>query len=150
MIFRVFPVQYSPGHIVHRADMQLKLGLSRAFKTKGFDITPEQWGVLCRLWESDGIHHKILAERISKDGPNISRILNLLENKNIIYSEVDPDDKRRLKVFLTRKGKELQQKLTPIVINYLKQAFKGLSKVEIETFIRIHERLLANLESLRQ
>jgi DNA-binding MarR family transcriptional regulator len=35
-----------------------------------FDITPEQWGVLSRLWQSEGIHESKLAARTAKDRHN--------------------------------------------------------------------------------
>ena len=77
--FNVFPLDSSPGYIIHRADMQMKAGLSRIFQANGFDITPEQWGILSRLWQSEGIHQSELAARTAKDRHNITRILSLLE-----------------------------------------------------------------------
>ena len=40
-----------------------------------FDMTPEQWAVLNRLWEKDDVTQNDLAERTFKDQPNIGRIL---------------------------------------------------------------------------
>jgi len=40
-----------------------------------FDMTPEQWAVLNRLWEKDDVTQNDLTERNFKDQPNIGRIL---------------------------------------------------------------------------
>ena len=101
----VFPLDNSQGYIIHRLDVQMSLGLQHAFQAKGFNITPEQWGVLNRLWENEGIHQSALAERASKDRHNITRILNLLEKNGFISRTPDKEDKRRLNVYLTKEGK---------------------------------------------
>ena len=87
--FSVFPVDNSPGFIVHLLDTQMKAGLKRAFQSKGYNITPEQWGVLSRLWVKDGIHQNTVAKRTSKDRHTITRILNLLKVRkiNVILQE---------------------------------------------------------------
>ena len=135
----------SPGYIIHRLDMQMSLALQHAFQAKGFNITPEQWGVLNRLWENEGIHQSALAERASKDRHNITRILNLLEKNGFISRTPDKEDKRRLNVYLTKKGKALKQKLIPIVIGCLKKCFEGLTQEEVQDIRRIHEHILKNL-----
>ena len=142
----VYPLDNSPGYIIHRLDMQMALGLQHAFQAKGFNITPEQWGVLNRLWENEGIHQSALAERASKDRHNITRILNLLEKNGFIHRIPDGEDKRRLNVYLTEEGKALKKKLIPIAIDCLQKCFKGLSQKEIGDLRRIHEHILKNLK----
>jgi len=141
----VFPLDNSPGYIIHQLDMQMSLSLQHAFQAKRFNITPEQWGVLNRLWENEGIHQSALAERAAKDRHNITRILNLLEKNGFICRIPDGEDKRRLNVYLTKEGKALKQKLIPIVIGFLKKCFEGLTQEEVQNMRRIHEHILKNL-----
>ena len=141
----VFPLDNSQGYIIHRLDVQMSLGLQHAFQAKGFNITPEQWGVLNRLWEKEGIHQSALAERAAKDRHNITRILNLLEKNGFIFRTPDGEDKRRLNVYLTEEGKALKQKLIPIVIGFLQKCFEGLTQEEVQDLRRIHEHILKNL-----
>ena len=142
----VFPLDNSQGYIIHRLDMQMSLGLKHAFQAKGFNITPEQWGVLNRLWENEGIHQSALAERASRDRHNITRILNLLEKNGFIHRIPDGEDKRRLNVYLTEEGKALKKKLIPIAIDYLQKCFQGLPQEEIGGLRRIHEHILKNFK----
>jgi len=141
----VFPLGNSPGYIIHRLDMLMSLGLQHAFQAKGFNITPEQWGVLNRLWENEGIHQSALAERAAKDRHNITRILNLLGKNGLIRRTPDGKDNRRLNVYLTEEGKGLKQKLIPIVIDYLQKCFEGLTQEEVQDLTRVHEHILKNL-----
>ncbi len=148
MEISVFPLDRSPGHIIHRLDTVLAAGLHREFQNHGYDLTPEQWGVLSRLWEADGIHQAELAQRAFKDRHNITRILQLLEKNGSIVRRDDPDDKRRQNVFLTGQGKRLQSELTPIVVNYLEKILAGLDGDDLKTMKRIHEHMIRNAESL--
>jgi len=141
----VFPLDNSQGYIIHRLDMQMALGLQHAFKAKGFNVTPEQWGVLNRLWENEGIHQSALAQKTAKDRHNITRILNLLEKNGFIRRIPDGEDRRRLNVYLTEEGKALKQKLIPIAIGFLKKCFKGLTQEDIQSLKRVHEHILKNL-----
>jgi DNA-binding MarR family transcriptional regulator len=141
----VFPLDNSQGYIIHRLDVQMSLGLQHAFQAKGFNITPEQWGVLNRLWEKEGIHQSALAERAAKDRHNITRILNLMEKNGFIFRTPDGEDKRRLNVYLTEEGKALKQKLIPIVMGFLQKCFEGLTQEEVQDLRRIHEHILKNL-----
>ncbi len=141
----VFPLDNSQGYIIHRLDVQMSLGLQHAFQAKGFNITPEQWGVLNRLWENEGMHQSALAQRAAKDRHNITRILNLLEKNGFIFRTPDGEDKRRLNVYLTQEGKALKQKLIPIVIGFLQKCFEGLTQEEVQDLRRMHEHILKNL-----
>jgi DNA-binding MarR family transcriptional regulator len=141
----VFPLDNSQGYIIHRLDVQMSLGLQHAFQAKGFNITPEQWGVLNRLWENEGMHQSALAQRAAKDRHNITRILNLLEKNGFIFRTPDGEDKRRLNVYLTEEGKALKQKLIPIVIGFLQKCFEGLTQEEVQDLRRMHEHILKNL-----
>ncbi len=141
----VFPLDNSQGYIIHRLVVQMSLGLQHAFQAKGFNVTPEQWGVLNRLWENEGMHQSALAQRAAKDRHNITRILNLLEKNGFIFRTPDDEDKRRLNVYLTEEGKALKQKLIPIVIGFLQKCFEGLTQEEVQDLRRIHEHILKNL-----
>ncbi len=141
----VFPLDNSQGYIIHRLDVQMSLGLQHAFQAKGFNITPEQWGVLNRLWEKEGMHQSALAQRAAKDRHNITWILNLLEKNGFIFRTPDGEDKRRLNVYLTQEGKALKQKLIPIVIGFLQKCFEGLTQEEVQDLRRMHEHILKNL-----
>jgi DNA-binding MarR family transcriptional regulator len=148
MKFSVSPIEKSPGFINHRTDMLMKLGITKAFKMSGYNITPEQWGVLGCLWATDGINQRELAERASKDRSNVTRILNLLEKNKLIERSPHPNDKRSVRVYLTELGKTLQKELTPIVIAFLEQCFKNVTEQKFKDFMDVHRQIADNLKDL--
>jgi DNA-binding MarR family transcriptional regulator len=143
--FTVFPLDNSPGFLIYKTAAMMKAELSRAFHAAGFAVTPEQWAVLNRLWESEGESQTVLAERTSKDRHNITRILDLLEKNGLIRRELDPEDRRSRRVFLTDEGKALKKKLIPIVKKHLGRALSGLAPEDVDRLTTIHEHIIRNL-----
>lgn len=141
----VFPRKESPGIIIYQTAVLLKAGLRRAFQTNGLDITPEQWSILGSLREEEGVHQSLLAERTNKDRHNTTRILNILEKRDLIRREQDRIDRRRQRIYLTEAGKSLELELEPIASEFLQQAFRGLSDGDVASLRRITARIIGNL-----
>jgi len=138
-----FTLDDSLGFIVNRTNTKLKNELLHQFKQ--YDVTPEQWAVLNRLWEKDGITPKELAEKTFKDMPNIARILGKLVRKKLVVRQPDLVDKRSSQVFLTERGKNLQGILIPIAQSVLEQATLGIGVDEIVELKALLNRIYHNL-----
>jgi DNA-binding MarR family transcriptional regulator len=147
--FNVFPIAQSPGRIVSRTHWLLKLGLSRAFADAGYDnLTPEHWAVLSVLWETDGLQQAELADMISKDRPNITRILDLLESNGFVRREPDPNDRRIRHVFLTKQGRKAKDRLISLAMDFLQNAMAGVTQADFNAFIRVNEKIAKNMVSI--
>ena len=140
-----FNLDDSYGYLINLAAQRLKYELHQTFQAKGYDVTPEQWAVLNRLWEQDGLSQVDLAERTFKDKPGTTRILNLLEKKGIVVRRPDESDRRILRVFLTRIGKDLRRKLIPCAQEVLAKSGKNLSREELVQFKLTLNQILRNL-----
>jgi DNA-binding MarR family transcriptional regulator len=141
-----FRLDDSYGYLINLAAQRLKYELHQTFQAKGIDITPEQWAVLNRLWEQDGLSQVELAERTFKDKPGTTRILNLLEKKGVVLRRRDADDGRVLHVFLTKAGRDLKEKLIPCAEEVLAKSGQNLTNEEVQQFKHILTKILNNLE----
>ncbi len=139
-----FNLDNSLGFILNRTNTRMKNNLLHKFKD--YDITPEQWAVLNRLWVRDGIPPKELAELTSKDQPTTVRILLKLENKGFILRKVNPEDNRSFLIFLTPKGQELKNTLIPLAFEALDKAARGIDKNKIEVAKYVLNQIYKNLE----
>jgi len=139
-----FTLDDSLGFIVSRTNTKLKNELLHQFKP--YDVTPEQWAVLNRLWEQDGMTPKELSEKTFKDLPNTARILEKLMRKKLVLRQPDPADKRSSQVFLTERGKKLKEVLIPIAQGVLNQATLGIGADKIVEVKALLNRIYQNLE----
>jgi len=141
-----FRLNDSYGYLINLAAQRLKHELHLAFQARGYDITPEQWAVLNRLWEEDGLSQVELAERTFKDKPGTTRILTLLEAKGAVVRRPDESDGRVQRVFLTKTGKDLKDKLIPCAQEVLTKSGRNLTKEDIAKFKHTLNQILSNLE----
>jgi DNA-binding MarR family transcriptional regulator len=136
----------SLGFSIYRVHTQGTNALRRAFQAAGYDVTPEQWGVLARLREEEGMNQTQLGEKMLKDRHNITRILNLLEKRGYIERRPDESDKRVYRVFLTAAGRATHEELAPIVMNHRRLTFGGLAQEDLRKMRILLERMVKNLE----
>lgn len=113
-----------------------------------FDITVDQWEILVVLWETEGITQKELAERLHKDQTNVARMLFKLEKKDFIYRVVHETDRRSLRVYLTSKGREMEDDIIAPSMEAYYKTIQGLSEEEVELFRRILTVMYNNVKDL--
>jgi DNA-binding MarR family transcriptional regulator len=148
--FEPYYLGESLGHMLRVSSQRLKAGLKRAFAAHGYDLTGEQWALFCILWEQEGVSQVELADRVSKDRHNISRMLEVMEHNGWIHRRSDPKDGRCRLVHLTEAGRRLQAVLTPITWEFTWSVFGALGPEEQENLKTMLRRVLARMDELDQ
>ncbi|WP_300164577.1 MarR family transcriptional regulator [Solidesulfovibrio sp.] len=138
-----FDMDNAVGYAVGHAAARLKIGLRRTFLAAGHDVTPEQWVVLYRLYETQGLTQAELGDRSVKDKTTITRILDRLEAKGLAARRRDAKDRRSQRIFLTEAGTSLVECLVPLVRAYAAEAFADVPPEDSDALRRI----LGNIES---
>jgi DNA-binding MarR family transcriptional regulator len=141
-----FKLDDSLGFVLNRTNIKLKNALIQSFKP--YDVTPEQWGILKCLWEQEGITPKCIAELTFKDQPTTVRILDKLENKGLIFREVNLIDNRSYLIYLTARGKELKNILIPLAKERLDNALKGIDEQDVQKLFQLLNRIYENLYNI--
>ena len=136
----------SLGFWIYRAYSQSSSLLRRTFQAHGYDVTPEQWGVLASLRTAEGVNQSQLGENTFKDRHNITRILGLLEKRGLVERCIDEGDRRAYRVFLTEAGRKEQERLQGLVNSHQQALFEGLKPEEMASLRRIFELIVRNTE----
>jgi len=132
------------GFIINNTGRNLTLLLNKKFSQYG--ITTEQWTLLKRLDEQDGINIKELTQRVGKDQGNVTRILELLEKGGLVKRTPNPADKRSSLVFLTEEGKGITENLIPIDEELHRNALNGLSEEDLTVFKKVISKINENIK----
>jgi DNA-binding MarR family transcriptional regulator len=144
-----FPLQDSTYYLIVRTAMSMKTALYRALHQAEIGVTPEQWSVLCCLWEKEGLYLTEVTDKTGRDKYTISRIVNLLAKKGLVESRPDREDKRRTNLYLTDKGRELQEPLTRLVEDFTAKLFQDFSDQDMDNAKRLTQGIVNNIERLR-
>ena len=135
----------SLGFIIYRAALGLKAALQRCFKDNGYEITAEQWGIIRQLREEEGLSQREIGEKAAKDKPNITRMLDVLEKRRLLFRQPDPRDWRKYRIYLSREGKQLYERLSPLANTLRESVTRNLTRQELDrlkdTLNKIHRNL---------
>jgi len=112
------------------------------------DLTREQWVVLIKLYQHNGLAQNQLAFVTERDKTSLTRLINTMERKNLIMRKVDEKDKRIKLVHMTEVGNTVFNKALPVMQNIIQSLQKGLTQKEIESTILILQKLQNNLTNL--
>lgn len=147
-IINDFKMEESLGSVINRASIIVRKKLTTMFKDAGYNITPEEFSILGRLWDEDGLFQSEITEKTLKDKTRVTRILGGLIEKSFIEKKIDESDRRNFRINLTEKGKELKKELLPIVINLMGMSSKNISQSDLEVTIKTLKTIFNNLNSI--
>lgn len=117
--------------------------LRKKMREAGIDLTSEQWGVLALLWSEGGLTQEELARLCCVDKSSMSRVLALMELKDLIVRRVDPADGRRKIIRPSDKAQALQRQSQRVAREVLALALKDVSQQD-------HDRCLAVLGTVKR
>lgn len=135
----------SLGFNLINTSMSIKDELRKRFIAEGYDVTPDQFAVLIKLWKNDGVSQKELCDKTLKTKSNITRILDSMEKRDLLSRQVNKEDRRIFNIYLTTKGKNLRTILLPIAISTHQKIFQNLSDNDKKNLQKILEMISINL-----
>ncbi|MCM2283587.1 MAG: MarR family transcriptional regulator [Desulfobacula sp.] len=143
-------IDSSIAYLVGRTSRSIMKRLTNKFSEAGFDVSYEQWSILVHLYRRDGQTQQELANIAVKDKGAITRLLNVLEKKNMVLRIPDRTDKRSKLVYLTHKAKEFKTDLIDIVEDLLKEAEKGIEPDDIIQCRATLNKIFTNFDTLNR
>lgn len=135
----------SIGFLVH----QVKLRLTQAIdeKISDLDITAAQWVVLKQIALRNGETATALCKCSGCDTGSMTRMLDRLEEKNLIRRERSTTDRRVVLLHVTENGQALLPKVVPLIVEALNYALVDFSGDEFEQAKALLRRMVVNLDA---
>ncbi|MFN3350620.1 MarR family winged helix-turn-helix transcriptional regulator [Pseudorhodoplanes sp.] len=131
------------AHLVKDATRALLRALQMRLTAHGVSLG--HWTFLRILWERDGLTQRELSEEAGVMEPTTFSALNAMETLGYIARRQMPDNRKKVYVFLTPKGRELKDKLVPLAEDVNRIAVAGVPADHIAATRRT---LLAIIENL--
>lgn len=120
---------------------------SRALHARadGAGFAPGQFPVLLELWNGDGVTQRDLLDRLDIEQATMANTLSRMERDGLISRRRHPKDKRAQLVFLTARGKALQETAMAAASATEEALFQGFRRFERELLLEYMRMVLANL-----
>lgn len=121
--------------------------LRRGFdeRARKFGVTRPQWQVLGLLSFNGGINQGGLAELLEVEPITLGRMIDRLQDAQMVERRADPADRRAWRLFLTDKGRTLLDQLRPFALETYEIALDGVSEGERTAMMAALGRMRTNL-----
>lgn len=135
----------------HRFAMQVAQ-LSRAWRSEldrrlvGLGLSQARWLVLLHLARfTEMPTQRELAQSVGVEGPTLARLLDSLENQELVIRVAVPEDRRAKKIALQPKAQPLIEKIEAISTQLRHEVFAGIDEDDLRRCQQVHARVLGNL-----
>jgi DNA-binding MarR family transcriptional regulator len=132
--------------LVFHLGRELRLALDRRLTSHG--LTSQQAGLLLLsrlLREPNPIK---MAARLGTDTAGMTRLVDRLEAKGLVFRKLDPADRRSIVIALGPKGRELLPRLVPAFRRVERGLLDGFDEREVRQLNHMLRRLLANARQM--
>ncbi len=135
-------------------DLNVKLmRVARAHRTLAASLLsevglhPGQEALLMELWDHDGRTQANLAESLGVEPPTVTKMLQRMENADLVDRRPDATDRRAIRVYLTPKGRRLKGRVDKLWAELEARTVAGLSDRQRSTLRSLLNALEGNLSS---
>jgi len=135
------------GRMMHEMFKAFKKSIGEQAEIK---ITMEQFGLLHMInSEEFEVIQQDLAKEMGKDKSSILRIIDSLEDKDLVRRVVDTNDRRKNCLMVTKKGEKVITQYSIIEAEFMKEIIEGLTPSEMDTFYKVVHHLKSKAEQLQ-
>lgn len=115
------------------------------FHENGIELSKEQWIVLRRLHDEDGIIQNNLAFITNRSKTSLTRLIQTMEKKGLIFRTSSKKDKRINHVHLSELGKEIFLFSLPVLKKLTEDLQKNISLEDLDTTIQVLNKIQNNI-----
>ena len=121
------------SHLVSHLDRRLAERVRAALEPEGCDL--DEWRVLNLLGAGTGCPMAAVADCVGMRPPALTRVVDRLVANNLVYRRVDLEDRRRVRIFLTPRGKSLHRRLAALVERSQAELFASSDDAELLQYL---------------
>ncbi|HEX7007597.1 MAG TPA: MarR family transcriptional regulator [Alphaproteobacteria bacterium] len=110
--------------LLARASIAVSREFNNDVDRRGMPIP--QWRILASLWDNPGLSLSDLAELTVLKQPTLTRLVQRLQKRGLVRKEIDPHDRRLLRLSLTARGRNEVKDLIRIARERQKRVLHGL------------------------
>ncbi|MCX5907831.1 MAG: MarR family transcriptional regulator [Deltaproteobacteria bacterium] len=140
-------MEFQVGFLLSRVAWAMNPSVNRMLKENGLpDISVTYFGVLQVLWENDGISITDLGEKVQLEKSTMTNLIDRMETAQLLERQDPPTARKAYRICLTAYGKELEQKLNPIVSRDYRQLTRGILEKDAQTSVGVLKQLIENAQ----
>ena len=134
-----------PYYLISRVSLVVTAALKKEFAASGIEqVKPAYLGVLMSLWQEDGLKVIKLGKKAGLEPSTMTGLLDRMQRDQLVTRATDPDDRRVLRIHLTKAGRQVCDPVLKAVERVLNQVFAGIAEDEILQTKKLLRHVLTN------
>lgn len=139
-----YDIENSVGYLINVAARLMSQEFDANLNQHGVSIG--QWAMLACLWREDGLTISTLSRRTRISEPTAVRTIDRMIRDNLVERSQDENDRRKVCIHLTERGRALRDVLVPCAQQTLSRVLGGVAPEDIEVFVRILRHIISTLD----
>jgi len=138
------PMETSIGYLVRKTHQAFIRSLELRLDPHG--LSSSMYFFLRLLWEKDGLTQREISQELGLTPPTTVAAMDNLEGKGLIQRSRNTQDRRKVNIFLTKRGRDLETKLRPRASEVNRAALEHVSPAESTAMIDLLNRMMQALD----
>lgn len=109
------PITAHLAYLLAQANREIKRQLDVRLRAEGVPV--EQWRILKVLSDGNGRSMGDLAEAALLNHPTLTKTIDRMVSDSLVYRISDPNDRRKVLIFSSDRGKALSQRLNSLALS---------------------------------
>ena len=111
------------------------------------NLTPEQYLVMDILWDAEVLSQQAIADIIQKDKNSVTKFIDSLEKKGLVYRQVNKKDRRVNNIVVSDEGMKLKAKTTEVAIGMMRNVLKDIKEEDLIALDNVMNQIKGNIDS---
>lgn len=112
----------------------------------GINLTPEQYLVMDILWDAEVMSQQAIADIIQKDKNSVTKFIDSLEKKGLVYRQVNKTDRRVNNIVVSEEGMKLKARTTEVAIGMMRNVLKNIKEEDLTALDKVMNQIKENID----
>ena len=110
------------------------------------NLTPEQYLVMDILWDAEVLSQQAIADIIQKDKNSVTKFIDSLEKKGLVYRQVNKKDRRVNNIVVSEEGMKLKARTTEVAIGMMRNVLNNIKEEDLVALDNVMNQIKENID----
>ena len=134
--------------VAFRLQIDVRNSLGDRLHELDIDLVPMQLRTLRAIWNADDVTAQHIVSTLKRDKAQVTRLLNELVARKLVYRLPNPNDKRSKLLKLTDEGNQIFRQIEEIEKVVFEEMVEGISDEDLQIFFKVADQLTENMRKM--
>ena len=130
-------------NIVHNS---MKQRINETFRSKGFQLSPEQFLVMDTLWDEGVLTQQQIADITMRDKNSIVKLIDGLENRKLVKRVSNPSDRRQNLIKVTPHSLKIRDEIEALAYEAVRGILQDIPQEDLNVIVNVFARMESNMD----